>query len=104
MNSGAPFPAGLTAPDATTEVYTITFAAPPGPNIYGQVNSSIDLQLVPEPASIALLGSALVGVGALLPDTGRTGDSDRRIAVAGRVWRRTAQAAPHFSPLATARG
>jgi PEP-CTERM motif-containing protein len=65
VNSGAPFPAGLTAPYATTEVYTITFAAPSGPNIYGQVTSSIDLQLVPEPASIALLGSALVGVGAM---------------------------------------
>ena len=65
VNSGAPFPAGLTAPYATTEVYTITFAPPSGQNVYGQVSSAIDLQLIPEPASIALLGSALVGVGAI---------------------------------------
>jgi hypothetical protein len=104
VNSGVPVPAGLTAPYATTEVYTITLAAPSGPNVYGQVSASIDLQLIPEPASIALLGTALAGVGALLPDTGRAGDGDRRIGVAGRVWRCIAQAAPRFSPLATARG
>jgi hypothetical protein len=65
VNSGAPFPAGPTAPYATTEVYTITFAASSGQNVHGQVSSSIDLQLIPEPASIALLGTALAGVGAI---------------------------------------
>jgi hypothetical protein len=60
----APIPGSLTAPYATTEVFTITFAAPSGPNLYGQVSSSIGIT-VPEPASIALFGSALVGIGAI---------------------------------------
>jgi hypothetical protein len=51
----------LTAPYVTTEVYTVTFAAPSGVNVYGGVTSSIGLA-VPEPTSIALLGAGLFGL------------------------------------------
>lgn len=65
VTDSAAFPGGLTAPYATTEVYTITFAAPSGLNLYGQVSSSVNLQLIPEPASLAVLGGALAGFGAI---------------------------------------
>jgi len=51
----------LTAPYATTEVYTVTFAAPSGVNTYGSVSASSKLS-VPEPASMALIGTGLLGL------------------------------------------
>jgi hypothetical protein len=49
----------LTAPYATTEVYSITF----GSGASQAVTDTINLQSVPEPMSVVLLGSGLLGLG-----------------------------------------
>jgi hypothetical protein len=57
----SPITHGLAWPYAVTEVYTVTFG-PGGVTAYGSATNSISMS-VPEPFSLALLGSALFGLG-----------------------------------------
>jgi hypothetical protein len=53
-------PPNLALPFVTTEVFSVTF----GPG-YGDVDASIDMIGIPEPASLGLLGTALAGLSLL---------------------------------------
>ncbi len=62
----SPFPSSITSatvPYSVTEVYTMTFTPAGGQT--EAANPTINLVAVPEPASLALLGAALFGVGVL---------------------------------------